>query len=111
MNETTPSQPPAFLIEVDVNKRIGKPESTTRGAGDKLRELSEAQMQNAFALVEKVAARAAESLQTLQADDSRPKPAAMEVEFGLSFTADVQAYVVKAASEATLSVKLAWTGS
>jgi len=111
VNETTPSQPPAFLIEVDVNKRIGKPESTTRGAGDKLRELSEAQMQNAFALVEKVAARAAESLQTLQADDSRPKPAAMEVEFGLSFTADVQAYVVKAASEATLSVKLAWTGS
>ena len=35
----------------------------------------------------------------------------MEVEFGLSFTADVQAYVVKAASEATLSVKLSWTGS
>lgn len=61
MNETTPSQPPAFLIEVDVTKRIGKPESTTRGTGDKVRELSEAQMQNAFALVEKVAARARRS--------------------------------------------------
>ena len=107
MNDSPPTQSPVFLVEVDKTMKGGTP--GTRGAADKLRELSDEQMQLAFAVVEKMAAQAAITLQTLQAEAGRPVPDAMELEFGVSFNAELQAYFAKTAGEATLSIKLSWT--
>lgn len=109
MNDSPAAQTPVFLVEVDKNMKGGSP--GTRGPTDKLRALTDEQMQLAFAVVEKVAAQAATTLQTLQADGARPVPDAMELEFGLSFSAELQAYFAKSAGEATLSIKLSWTAS
>ncbi len=109
MNDSPTAQTPVFLVEVDKTMKGGTP--GTRGPTDKLRALTDEQMQLAFAVVEKVAAQAATTLQTLQADGARPVPDAMEVEFGLSFSAELQAYFAKSAGEATLSIKLSWTAS
>ncbi len=111
MNDSPAAQTPIFVVEVDPMKKGGQPSATTRGASDKLRALTDEQMQLAFAVVEKVAAQAATTLQTSQADGARPVPDAMELEFGLSFSAELQAYFAKSAGEATLSIKLSWTAS
>lgn len=111
MHDSPAAQSPIFLVEVDPAAKGGRPGATTRGPGDKLRALSDEQMQLAFAVVEKMAAQAAATLQTLRADGARPVPDAMELEFGLSFNAELQAYFAKTAGEATLSIKLSWTAS
>ncbi len=111
MDESPSFQTPAFIVEVDATKKLARHEGATRGPADKLRELTDVQMELAFAVVEKVAAQAATTLQTLQANTDSPTPSTMELEFGLSFNAELQAYVVKAAGEATLSIKLSWTAS
>ena len=107
MNDSPAAQTPVFLVEVDKMMKGGT--TGTRGASDKLRALTDEQMQLAFAVVEKVAAQAATTLQTLQADGGKPVPDAMELEFGVSFSAELQAYFAKSAGEATLSIKLSWT--
>ena len=111
MHESPTAQAPVFIVEVDTTKKVARPEGATRGPADKLRELTDVQMALAFAVVEKVAAQAVTTLQTLQANTDSPTPSTMELEFGLSFNAELQAYVVKAAGEATLSIKLSWTAS
>jgi len=108
--EQSPTSPtPVFLVEIDPTKKGVGQETATRGSTDKLREVTNAQMELAFAVVEKVAAQAATTLQALQVASERPTPAAMELEFGLSLNTALEAYFVKTAGEATLSVKLSWT--
>lgn len=107
MNEPPTAQPLVFVVEVDPTKKQSG--ATTRSATDKLRALSDEQMQLAFGVVEKMAAQAATTLQALQAEAGKPVPDAMELAFGLSFNAELQTYFAKTAGEATLSIKLSWT--
>lgn len=111
MQESPNMQAPRFIVEVDTTKKVATVTGATRGPADKLRELADEQMQLAFAVIEKVAGQASTTLQTLQANADAPAPAVMELEFGLSFNTELQAYFVKTGGEATLSVKLSWTAS
>lgn len=51
MDKTPSSQAPVFIVEVDTAKK-GVRQEVTRGAADKLRELTDRQMELAFAIAE-----------------------------------------------------------
>jgi hypothetical protein len=84
-------------------------DAVTRGSTtDKIRKLTESQLNHAFAAIEAIAQRAGTTLENLRAQPEQQIPALMELEFGLSFNTELQAYVVSANAEANLRIKLVW---
>uniref|UniRef100_UPI002714F2F1 CU044_2847 family protein n=1 Tax=Candidatus Roseilinea sp. NK_OTU-006 TaxID=2704250 RepID=UPI002714F2F1 len=44
----------------------------------------------------------------MQSADDQKMPASLDVEFGVSFSGELEAYVAKTGAEGTISVKLSW---
>ena len=80
----------------------------TRGPRETLAELTQAQMDQAFAVAESVAGRTARMLTRLQSQEEQDQLSGAELTFGLNFSSDLKAYIVNASAEATLQIKLTW---
>ena len=92
------SSPDTVFVEVD--KSMVPRDYLGNGVNDKLRALTDEQMQLAFAVVEKVAAQAATTLQTLWRMAASPCPTRWSWNC-VSFQRELQAYFAKSAGEAT----------
>jgi hypothetical protein len=100
---------PAIYVQVSsVSSPGNKP---TRGPREKLAELTQAQMDQAFTVAESVAARTARMLTHLQAQEDQDQLSGAELSFGLSFSSDLKAYIVNASTAATLQIKLTWNAN
>lgn len=63
----------------------------------------------AFGVIQGMAQRTAQVVAEMQQLNGQPMPASLDVEFGVSFTGDLQAYIAKAGATATFTVKLSWS--
>jgi hypothetical protein len=102
------NEPSAFNFYIQVTPVKGSDTVTRGGTADKIRQLTESQLDHAFAALEAIAQRAGATLESLRAQPARQIPAVMELEFGLSFNTELQAYVVSATAEANLRIMLSW---
>lgn len=102
------NEPSAFNFYIQVTPGKGSDTVTRGGTADKIRQLTESQLDHAFAAIEAIAQRAGTTLENLRAQPARQIPAVMELEFGLSFNTELQAYVVSATAEANLRIMLSW---
>ena len=98
----------AFNFYIQVTPVKGSDTVTRGSTTDKIRQLTESQLDHAFAAIEAIAQRAGTTLENLHAQPERQIPAVMEIEFGLSFNTELQAYVVSANAEADLRIMLSW---
>jgi hypothetical protein len=102
------NEPSTFNFYIQVTPVKGS-DTTTRGStADKIRKLTESQLDHAFTAIEAIALRAGATLENLRAQPERQIPSVMELEFGLSFNTELQAYVVSANAEANLRIMLSW---
>jgi hypothetical protein len=63
----------------------------------------------AFGVIEHIARKTAQFIVNMQNADGRPMPTSLDIEFGVSFNGELQAYIAKASAEGAISVKLSWT--
>lgn len=86
--------------------------STPRGRGPReaIERLSAEQVARALGLVKTLADQARAMVADLQAQPRHDDLASMEMAFGLSFNGELQAYVAKTSSEASLTIRLTWEG-
>ncbi len=99
-----------ILIEVSSAGAQGRVEGTAyRGPrGDQIKEFSRAQVAKALSVVRLLAEETRHMVADLQAAPGNDDLANVEVSFGLTFTGETTAYVVKAGGEASMTVKLVW---
>ena len=83
-------------------------EGTRGSVGSFVRKAKDEAIEAAFEAIQSMGSRTADLVEALQQQNERPIPASIDVEFGVSFNGELQAYIAKASAEGTISVKLSW---
>ena len=102
--------PPIQIQVTPIEEAVERDGRVVRsGLRDVMRQISGAQMRQAFAAAESLAQQTAEMLLRLQARPEHQQLAAVELEFGLAFNTELKVYVVGAKADASLRIKLTWS--
>jgi len=101
--------PPIQIQVTPIEEAVERDGRAMRGPRDVIRQISEAQMRQAFGAAEGLAQQTAEMLLRLQARPEHRQLAAVELEFGLAFNTELKVYVVGAKADASLRIKLTWS--
>jgi hypothetical protein len=81
-------------------------EGLTIGGG--VKQAYHESVRQAFNTIYQMARRTGYMIQTLREDDTQASLSGVEVEFGLTFNSNVEAFITKSGAEATVNVKLTW---
>lgn len=101
-----------ILIEVTpahIAGGAGEQQAHEQAAAALIQGAADSAIDTAFEVIQGMAMQAAQVVADLQQETSQPMPASFAVEFGVSFTGDLQAYIAKASATATFTVKLSWS--
>ncbi|MBK8538760.1 MAG: hypothetical protein IPL60_01975 [Ardenticatenia bacterium] len=79
-----------------------------RGFGSRVKDFSTAEIAGALAVVRVLAGQTRAMVADMQAAPGHDDLSGVEVEFGLKFNSELQAYVAKASGEASMTIKLSW---
>ena len=76
--------------------------------GPAVKELSDAAVRHAFSTIYSLARRSGDLIEALQHQERHASLSGVELEFGLKFDGNVDAYIAQTGGEASVSVKISW---
>jgi hypothetical protein len=102
-DENTP-----LLIEVTAADQPGSDTQEILSLGPKVKQASDAAVRQTFGTVYRMARHTEALLEALQRPDGQSSVSGVEIEFGLTFNGNVEAYIAQAGAEAAVKVKISW---
>jgi hypothetical protein len=95
--------------EVDETEEPSREWPPNRGVVSSIiRKASDDAIKTAFETIQLMAQNTSKLISALQNQTDQQMPASLDIEFGVSFNGDLQAYVAKVGAEGTVTVKMSW---
>jgi uncharacterized protein YfiM (DUF2279 family) len=104
--------PEGILVEITPTNEIDADIRSGRGTRDGMvRKLTSSYTMNALRVIHRMALQTASMIYSLREKHDQKDLTNVEIEFGLNFTADLEAYIAKVGTNSTVKVKLTWQPS